>query len=152
MIVVATISDAKILTEIALNSKAFWGYSADDLEIWKPDLAVSEKMINELFVYQFIFDDTAVGFYILNLPKEKTIELEMLFVLPDFIRKGIGKQLLVHAVEKAKFLEVESITLLSDPNAVSFYKSKGFVIIDKKISSIAGRFLPIMKLDLSNNQ
>ncbi|MBU3010429.1 GNAT family N-acetyltransferase [Polaribacter vadi] len=152
MIVVATISDAKILTEIALKSKAYWKYSADDLESWKPDLTVSEKMIDELFVYQFIFDDTAVGFYILNLPKEKTIELEMLFVLPDFIGKGIGKQLLVHAVEKAKFLEVESITLLSDPNAVSFYKSKGFLIIDKKQSSIAGRFLPIMKLDLSNNQ
>ena len=64
-------------------------------------------MINELFVYQFMFDDTTVGFYMLNPPKEKAIELEMLFVLPDFIGKGIGKQLLVHAVQKAKKIRSE---------------------------------------------
>lgn len=148
MIVKAHVSDAKILTEIALNSKAFWGYSNDDLESWKPDLTVSETMINELFVYQFMFDDTTVGFYMLNPPKEKAIELEMLFVLPDFIGKGIGKQLLVHAVQKAKKLEAKYITVVSDPNAAAFYQSQSFVIIDKKQSSIGGRFLPVMKLDL----
>ncbi len=148
MIVVATTSDAKRLTEIALKSKAFWGYAADDLESWKPDLTVSEKMVNELFVCQFLFDDTTVGFYILNPPKEKAIELEMLFVLPDFIGKGIGKQLLVHAIQKAKKLEAKYITVVSDPNAAAFYQSQSFVIIDKKQSSIPGRFLPEMKLDL----
>ncbi len=148
MIVKAHVSDANILTEIAFKSKAFWGYAANDLESWKPDLTVSEKMIDELFVYQFLFDDTTVGFYMLNPPKEKAIELEMLFVLPDFIGKGIGKQLLVHAIQKAKKLKAKYITVVSDPNAAAFYQWQGFKIIDKKQSSIKGRFLPVMKLDL----
>lgn len=148
MVIPATISEAKKLTEIALKSKAYWGYSNEDLKTWKPDLKVSEKMIDELFVYKFIFDDEIAGFYILNPPEEKAIELEMLFVLPVFIGKGIGKQLLVHSVQKAKKLKAKYITVLSDPNAVAFYQSQGFKIIDKKESTIVGRFLPIMKLDL----
>lgn len=152
MIVAATISDAKLLTEIALKSKAFWGYTVVDLASWKPDLSVSEKMINELFVYKFIIDDKIAGFYILNPPREKGIELEMLFVLPKFIGQGIGKQLLLHSLKKALQLKADFITLLADPNAVPFYQSQGFVIIDKKQSSIPERFLPIMKLELSNKK
>jgi len=59
-------------------------------------------------------------FYFLNPPKEKSIELEMLFVLPKFIGKGIGKKLLQHALEKGVKLKATSMTLLADPNAYAF--------------------------------
>jgi hypothetical protein len=45
MIVFATISDAKILSEIALKSKAFWGYSDEQLISWNEDLKVPVQMI-----------------------------------------------------------------------------------------------------------
>lgn len=41
------------------------------------------------------------------------------------------------------------MTVLADPNAVPFYSSQGFVIVAKKDSSIAGRFLSVMQKDLS---
>jgi len=144
MIISALISDAKILTEIALKSKAFWGYSDENLKNWTHDLTVSEQMIQELIVYKFVFETKIIGFYILNNPKEKNIELEFLFVLPNFIGKGFGNQLIHHAFKKAISLANETITLQADPNAVSFYQSKGFVIIDQKESSIPNRFLPVM--------
>lgn len=148
MIVLAEKNDTKILTDVALKSKAFWGYSADLLESWKEDLTVPELMIQEMIVYKYVLDDDIVGFYILNQPKENSIELEFLFVLPDFIGKGIGNQLIQHAFEKAVSLKCQQIILLADPNAVSFYESKGFKTIDQKESSVANRFLPVMQKDL----
>ena len=151
MIDIAVVSDAKTLTVIALKSKSYWGYSEEQLNSWKHDLTVSEKMIQEMIVYKFISDAKIVGFYILNQPKEKRIELEFLFVLPSFIGKGIGNQLVQHAFEKAKSLKCNQVILLADPHAVPFYESKGFVLIGKKESSIAGRFLPLMQKKLTTS-
>lgn len=149
MIQKATIKDSNLLTNIALTSKAHWGYSNELLESWRNDLTVTSKMIEDVFVYKFLQNDKIAGFYILNQPIENKIELEMLFVLPEFIGKGIGKKLLLHAFEKANKLHANKLTLLADPNAVDFYESQGFVIIDKKESSIPNRFLPIMQKDLT---
>ena len=148
MIVKANISDASLLSEIAMLSKSFWGYTKEQLDSWVDDLTVSENLILETHTFNFLVDNKIVGFYILNQPQNNNCELEMLFVLPNFIGKGIGKQLLQHAFKKAKNLKVKTVTLLADPNAVAFYTSQGFKTIDKKESSIAGRFLPIMQKDL----
>ncbi|SDR68851.1 Ribosomal protein S18 acetylase RimI [Polaribacter sp. KT25b] len=148
MIDIAVVSDAIKLTEIALKSKSYWGYSDELLKSWTHDLTVSEKMIQEMIVCKFISDDKIIGFYILNQPKQKSIELEFLFVLPSFIGKGIGNQLLQHAFIKSKKLNCNRVTLLADPHAVSFYESKGFIIIGKKESAIVGRFLPLLQKDL----
>ena len=150
MIVKAHISDAKVLSEIAMISKGYWGYTKEQLDSWIADLTISEQMISKMIVYKFIAINEIVGFYILNQPKEHSIELEFLFVHPKFIGKGIGNSLIQHAFEKAKFLNCKRITVLSDPNAASFYKAKGFYEIDKKESSISGRFLPILQKDVTS--
>lgn len=148
MIVSIDKSDAQELSIIALKSKSFWGYSNELLESWRNDLTVTFAMISDCAIFKFLVDDHIAGFYILNPPKDNSIELEMLFVLQEFIGKGIGKQLLQHSFEKALKLNVNSMTLLADPNAVPFYESRGFYEIDKKESSILGRFLPVLKKDL----
>lgn len=148
MIEFAVISDAKKLTQVALKSKSFWGYSSELLKKWEQELTVSEKMIQEMMVYKFVSDDEIIGFYILNQPKEKTIEIEFLFVLPSFIGKGIGGKLLQHAYLKALSLNCNSVFLIADPNAVPFYESKGFVKIGEKESAVFGRVLPIMQKGL----
>lgn len=148
MIIPVDTADADLLTQIALQSKAFWKYSNELIESWRDDLTVTSKMLSESYIFKYMVDDTIAGFYFLNPPKEKNIELEMLFVLPKFIGKGIGKKLLKHAVDKAIVLHTTSMTLLADPNAVPFYQSQGFTITDKKESSIAGRFLLVMQKDL----
>lgn len=149
MIQKATIKDTNLLTNIALLSKAHWGYSDELIESWRSDLTVTPKMIKSLFAYKFIQNNKITGFYILNQPIVNNIELEMLFVLPEFIGKGIGKKLLLHAFTKALNLNANELTLLADPNAVAFYESQGFIIIDKKESIIPNRFLPIMQKDLT---
>ena len=125
MIISAEISDSKKLTEIALKSKAFWGYSNELIESWREDLTINSKMISDCSVYKFLVDETIAGFYVLNPPKGNAIELEMLFVLPEFIGKKIGKQLLHHSFEKAKEVKSRSMILLADPNAPLAVPAKG---------------------------
>ncbi len=149
MIDKATIEDSKLLTSIALRSKAYWRYSKELIESWRNDLTITSKMVEEMMIYKYVQNNKIAGFYALNPPKGKAIKLEMLFVLPEFIGKGIGKNLLLHAIEHTRKLNADSITLLADPNAVFFYKSQGFNIIDKKESAISNRFLPIMQKDLT---
>ena len=48
----ANSEDHKILTDITIDSKAFWGYSQNQIEIWKDELTISETYINENEVYK----------------------------------------------------------------------------------------------------
>ncbi|NVK52430.1 MAG: GNAT family N-acetyltransferase [Flavobacteriaceae bacterium] len=148
MIVEAQSFDAERLTEIALKSKAFWGYSNELIDGWRDDLTVTPEMFQTCTIFKFHITNSTVGFYILNPPEGNSVVLEMLFVLPEFIGKGIGKQLIQHAFKEAIKLNVVSMTLLADPHAVDFYKSQGFYKIDKKESTIPNRFLPILQKDL----
>ncbi|WP_343328831.1 GNAT family N-acetyltransferase [Polaribacter staleyi] len=148
MIVAAVLSDAKQLTEVALESKAFWGYSKELIEGWRNDLTVTSTTIETCNVFKFMVADVVVGFYVLNNPKEDFVKLEMLFVLPKFIGKGIGKKLLAHALEKATISNAKTIELVADPNAIPFYKSQGFVEKGQIGSAILGRFLSLMQKDL----
>ncbi len=145
MIIKSEIEDSELLTNIALTSKAYWGYSKEQVENWRNDLTITPKMIENMMIYKFIVNHKTAGFYALNQPKGNSIELEMLFILPEFIGQRIGKKLLQHSIKKSKELKADTMTLLADPNAVDFYKSQGFKIIDKKESSIPNRFLPIMQ-------
>ncbi|WP_254712917.1 GNAT family N-acetyltransferase [Polaribacter sp. NJDZ03] len=148
IIIAATISDAKTLTEVALKSKAFWGYSSELIESWRADLTVTSKTIQTCQVYKCMVDKVVVGFYVLNTAKENLVKLEMLFVLPLFIGKGIGKKLLAHALNKATISKVKTIELVADPNAIPFYKSQGFLVKEQIGSAILGRFLSLMQKDL----
>ena len=141
-------TDAERITEIALISKAFWGYSEELVESWRDDLTVTSKMIETMKVFKFLQEDVIVGFYILNIPDTDSVELEFLFVLPDFIGKGIGEELLNNAVKEEKLMHCHTMTVLADPNAETFYQSQGFKVIEKKKSSIPNRFLPVMEKDL----
>ena len=71
MIISATIHDPNSLTELALVSKAYWGYSNEQIQSWKEDLTVTSEMIEKMMVYKFVSDDTILGFYILNQPKKQ---------------------------------------------------------------------------------
>ena len=53
-----------------------------------------------------------------------------------------------HAFNTARDLGYEKMIVESDPHAEHFYLRKGFQLIDKKESSISGRYLPVMGKEL----
>ncbi|MEM6893730.1 MAG: GNAT family N-acetyltransferase [Bacteroidota bacterium] len=147
-IIPAHISDAKAITELTLRSKNHWNYGEAQIEAWYDELEVSEAFIHTNAVYKLLVNDQIAGFYAYTLDSNKAV-LEFLFIAPEYIGKGIGKALMEHFLNKMHNLKVDSITLDADPHAEGFYQKFGFVTVDQRPSSIAGRYLPIMQLDLT---
>lgn len=145
----ATQEDHQVLTEITKKSKAFWGYSAEQMTIWSDALTISEEYIETHFVYKLIQENQVIGYYSYYFENEKTIKLDNLFLLPEFIGKGIGNQLMTDFLHRIKEIPtIEKVLLDADPNAEKFYQKFGFTTIGQLETATKKRFLPIMERNL----
>lgn len=141
--------EANLLTELALRSKAHWGYDAQFIEDCRADLTITEEDVSSLPFYVFCEEENIQGFYSLAPWHTDAIELVHLFIEPALIGKGAGKQLWQHAIEKAKQIGYAKMMIKSDPFAESFYQAMGANRIGKISSSIReGRELPLMEFIL----
>jgi GNAT superfamily N-acetyltransferase len=143
--------DAALLSNLAIRSKAYWGYSSEFMQACVDELTISPASI-EREDYHFVvavIDKTIVGFYELEGLSGDEIELDALFVEPAHIGTGIGKALIERAKEHAVNLGATKINIQGDPNADKFYRSAGGLPTGSKESqSIAGRFLTTFQISL----
>lgn len=147
----ATSEDSLALTEIALAAKRVWGYPESLIEIWRRDLTITPDFIRKNEVYAAIEQDRPVGFYALIFSADKT-ELDHLWVLPELIGKGLGRQLLEHAIGRVAANGGRNLEIVSDPNAVGFYLKAGAKRIGEFISETVGgeRRLPRLKIEIQS--
>ncbi|MBA4155629.1 GNAT family N-acetyltransferase [Flavobacterium sp.] len=146
----ADIEDHETLTSITKKSKAYWGFSEDILKEWEHLLTVTKDYIAKNKVYKLVQNNEIIGYYSYFFTDEKTIKLDNIFILPEFIGKGFGKILMNDFLKKTKQLDIDKITLDAEPNAEIFYKTFGFETTGKLESSIKDRYLPIMELQIDN--
>jgi len=141
--------EADILTEIALAAKAHWGYPQRWMEIWTPQLTFSPEYFEENASWAAVVENRLVAFYTLQ-DKEGIAWIDNLWVLPEYIGQGIGKQLFQHSIELATQRGYKVLQLEADPNAVGFYERMGMRKISERIGEVEGqpRVLPIMEMDL----
>lgn len=130
--------EAARLTEIAIAAKRHWGYPESWIEAWREELTITSKFIEHHEVFAAAESDKLIGFYALVEFDGKT-ELDHLWVLPELIGKGIGRQLFNHALEQAAMMGAQSIEIASDPNAEGFYLKAGAAKIGDVISTIEGQ-------------
>jgi ribosomal protein S18 acetylase RimI-like enzyme len=142
-------NEASTLTKIALAAKAHWGYPERWIEIWKPQLTFSPDYFeaNESWVAEM--HHVPIGFYTLQ-EKDGSAWIEDLWVHPEWIGKGVGKQLFEHALASARARGFKSLRLEADPNAIGFYERMGMSRVGECLSEIEGqpRSLPIMEITL----
>jgi ribosomal protein S18 acetylase RimI-like enzyme len=126
-------SEADVLTAIAFAAKQYWGYSPQTMKSWETMLSISPIAIelNPTFV---AFDRDVLGFYMLS--HGIGWELEHLWVSPQFIRRGVGKKLLMHAAEYVRSNGGSTLHIDADPNAESFYRACGAVVVDNVAAPI----------------
>ena len=141
-------TDHEILTQITKKSKAFWGYSEKQIEIWSTFLTVTSGYIQANAVYKISVEDQIVGYYSFINQDEKTIKLDNLFVLPEYIGKGLGRLLMEHFLMNIDKTDTKTMTLNSEPNAELFYSKLGFVKVGEIETSIKDRYMPIMELTI----
>lgn len=147
-IIEGSIDDSDILTQITKKSKAYWGYSKEQIENWSGLLTVTKKYIESNYVFKLKLDNTIIGYYSYFYLSEKEVKLDNLFVLPKYIGSGFGKLLMNDFLYRIKISDITTIILDSEPNAEKFYESFGFVKVGQIETSIRDRYLPIMKLEI----
>ncbi len=140
----AEIQDHLELTDVMRKSKAYWGYSKEQLQLWEKELTIDQAHLQAYEVYKAVDNSKIIGFYSYIISANDTVELENLFVIPTYISRGCGKILMYDLFEKVGREEVSKITLEADPHAEGFYRYFGFEVVGKKESSVENRFLPVM--------
>lgn len=145
----ATIDDDIILTGITKKSKAYWGYSDEQIEKWNQFLTISKEYIVSKNVFKLTNEKETVGYYSYYNIDENTIKLDNLFLLPDYIGKGLGKLLINNLLIQIKLdNSINKVTLHSEPNAEIFYQKLGFSKVGEFETSIKNRYMPIMEMAL----
>jgi GNAT superfamily N-acetyltransferase len=142
-------SEASALLELALRSKAVWGYTPAFLEACRDELRLTASQFAQSRVVVAVApDDKLLGYSKFSGRAAAGPELEALFVEPSEIGTGIGRRLYSDVVEYARGAGLRSFRIEADPNAVPFYERMGAVIIGATPSgSIAGRELPVLRFD-----
>ncbi|MEV0170254.1 GNAT family N-acetyltransferase [Streptomyces sp. NPDC050803] len=140
----ARATEAAALSDLALRSKAHWGYDADFLEACRDELTVHANDVVRRRTTVADRDGHILGFT--NLVGDPPAgELGMMFVDPQAIGQGIGRLLFEHTIAAGRDLGFTWLTIDADPNAEPFYRAMGAVRIGSVPSgSIAGRVLPQM--------
>jgi N-acetylglutamate synthase-like GNAT family acetyltransferase len=151
MIRPARVEEARLLSDLALRSKAHWGYSAEFIEQCREELSYSEEQLHCEHMRFFVIESaqSVAGFYALKRLSSTEIELEAMFVEPASIGQGFGCLLMDHAKFVASAMGAKRLVIQSDPYAEHFYVAAGGVVTGTRESaSIPGRFLPTLAIDV----
>lgn len=149
VIVPAQTDHADALTKITIAAKRYWNYPERWIELWLPMLAISAEYISANETWVALTDSEPIAYYSL---KQETDELwlDNIWVLPDYMGKGIGKELFKHAVERSRLRGASVLKIEADPNAETFYKHMGAQKVGEHRGEVDGqpRILPVMEIAL----
>lgn len=144
----ATIDEAGYLSELSFRSKAYWGYSEAFMEACREDLTILPEDILASIIFVLENEKVIKGFVGLEIEDDSCL-LSNLFIDPNEIGKGYGRQLWQHMLEVAKGLNAHSILIHSDPYAEDFYLAMGARRIGEIESTVfEGRKLPLLEIPI----
>jgi GNAT superfamily N-acetyltransferase len=137
------------LTEIAISAKRYWNYPETWIQFWTPQLTITADYIASNEVWMMMDKGKPIAFGALSRIEEG-YELGHLWVLPEYIGKGIGRRLFEHILERCKILNIHTLRIYADPNAQTFYEKMGAKTVGEHHSDLLGddRVLPIMEIEL----
>ncbi len=141
-------SDLPVLTELALRSKAYWGYTEAFVEACRNEFVANIDAAEPGQIAVGYVGNKPIGFVQVEI-KERTAELMMLFIEPTHIGKGYGGRLFQWAVAKSTDAGATRMMIEADPYAAGFYEKVGAHRIGTVPSvSFPDRGLPWLQLDL----
>ena len=147
----ARVGEATKLTALCVRSKAHWGYDAEFMRLSAASLRVSSADIALGRVLVAVDGkDRALGVASV-IPDGECADLDLFFVEPAFMGRGVGRTLFKAAVQTAYMFDAKILTILADPNAASFYERMGARFQRNAPSdAIPGRSLPLYEYGLTS--
>jgi GNAT superfamily N-acetyltransferase len=146
----ATGGDADVLTDLAHRAKAHWGYPASWMREWDPQLTIIPGYLEAHDVWVAERDGTIVGMCALE-DLGRRWSLEHVWVEPAAHGGGIGRALVMRALEEARRRRPGVVELLADPFAGGFYERLGARRVGDVAAPMPGakdRTLPRFEFDL----
>ncbi|MEL7012063.1 MAG: GNAT family N-acetyltransferase [Pseudomonadota bacterium] len=145
----AEVEELPALSALCLRSKAYWGYDAAFMAACVPVLTLTEA---DLSAGPFVVAETqgrAAGLaQVTGTPD--SMEIDLLFVDPEFIGTGCGRVLFDWCTTTAAGLGAKMLRIEADPGAAPFYEKMGAVRVgDAPSTAVAGRSLPLLEMSLS---
>lgn len=144
----ARVDEAALLSAMARDAKASWGYPAEWLEAWADDLRLDATRIDAGGVFVAEDDDGPVGWTAVgNGPHGP--EIEHLWVDPRAQGRGVGRQLAGAARAEGARRGWGALRVESDPHAAGFYEAVGGRVVGRLPAPMDGRerWLPVLELD-----
>jgi ribosomal protein S18 acetylase RimI-like enzyme len=143
--------EAGLLTELALRSKAYWGYSEEFLAACRAELMVTPRKLRSGRMVVAEVSGQVRGFYSLDgQPPEG--ELGNLWVEPSAIGTGLGRRLWQDAIQAAEAAGFTSLRVEAEPSAEGFYLAMGAQRVGGVPSGlIPGRTLPLLVVAVAGN-
>jgi GNAT superfamily N-acetyltransferase len=145
----ARIAECDRLTDLAMNSKASWGYGPGFMEACRAELAITPASLARRATYVATDAGRHIGIYALGAHGAAGT-LDLMFVAPDLLGFGVGRWLFDHLVTVAGHRRLRTIIIESDPFAVGFYRRMGATPFGSAPSaSVPGRRLPRLRLRMA---
>jgi len=147
----ARIEEASALLELCVRSKAAWGYDEDFMGLVRLAFEGMQEQVATGNVWVATRSDGEVAGMVALGPSEQpdTLDLDKLFVEPQWIRTGVGRALMAHAIDEARRRGAKRLTILADPYAAGFYERNGARLLGEAPSdAIPGRSLPLYEIRL----
>ncbi|HNB36801.1 MAG TPA: GNAT family N-acetyltransferase [Anaerolineales bacterium] len=141
---------AESLTEITLAGKRHWNYPERWIELWRPSLNISADYISAHETWMCVLNGRPIAYYSLS-ENEEGLWLDNLWVLPEYIGKGLGRQLFEHARVQSRLRGASVLNIEADPNAEAFYQHMGAQRVGEHQYELEGqpRMLPVLTYKLS---
>ncbi len=139
----AELSEAEALTDLAMRSKAYWGYDEQFMAQCREGLTVQPDAIEAGEVWVVEDEGRLLGVLELTQEEDDAVDVRLIFVEPGAVGTGVGRVLWDHAEARARALGAATLTVDADPNALGFYQRMGMRVIGRSPSNaIPGRTLP----------
>jgi GNAT superfamily N-acetyltransferase len=140
---------AETLTALTVAAKRYWNYPEAWIQFWLPLMTVTPQYISENETWVAMENGRCVAYYSLKQTDE-FLWLDNLWVLPEFIGKGLGRELFQHALERSRALGAARLKIEAEPNAQAFYEKMGARKTGERHTEVDGcpRALPLMEIDL----
>jgi predicted N-acetyltransferase YhbS len=140
-------ADAADLTGLALRSKASWGYPAEWVDAWIPDLTFTPEYLTAHRTFLAEHEERAVGVIVLQ-EHPTHWSLGHLWIDPTVQRQGVGRTLVAYALSVAETVHPARVMVIADPNAEAFYRRLGAIRVGSQAAPMPGapaRALPVLE-------
>ncbi len=136
------------MASLCFRSKAYWGYDDAFMKQCRAVLMVNPDLVQA--GHAAVAEDAGTLLGVAQIDVDgPAAELDLLFVDPAAMGKGIGAVLYHWACDTARSAGAKSMMILSDPGARPFYERMGAGYLRHEPSdAIPGRTLPLLKASL----